>query len=166
MEQLVNSERYAQLKETLHRTVTVATGKLALPYLYRCVERIRQIYPNVHVDVYGIENQFFGEMITVSGLVTGSDSLAQLSDVELGTELLLPCNMLRSGENVFLDDVTVIDLEEKLKVNIRVVDQPGKELVEAVLGENPGKRAYRRQIYEQTDCSYCGQTECGEIDPV
>lgn len=140
------------------RKVTVATGKLAKPYLEKCIVEIKKKYPGIDAEVVAVENHFFGNKITVSGLVTGQDLISQLLEKNIGQELLIPCNMLRSGENVFLDDITVVDVEEKLNVKVRVVDQPGKEFVEAVLGDNPGKRAYRRQIYEQTDSSYCGQT--------
>lgn len=140
------------------RKVTVATGKLAKPYLEKHIVEIKKKYPGIDAEVVAVENRFFGNKITVSGLVTGQDLISQLLEKNIGQELLIPCNMLRSGENVFLDDITVVDVEEKLNVKVRVVDQPGKEFVEAVLGDNPGKRAYRRQIYEQTDSSYCGQT--------
>lgn len=140
------------------RKVTVATGKLAKPYLEKHIVEIKKKYPGIDAEVVAVENHFFGNKITVSGLVTGQDLISQLLEKNIGQELLIPCNMLRSGENVFLDDITVVDVEEKLNVKVRVVDQPGKEFVEAVLGDNPGKRAYRRQIYEQTDSSYCGQT--------
>lgn len=140
------------------RKVTVATGKLAKPYLEKYIVEIKKKYPGIDAGVVAVENHFFGNKITVSGLVTGQDLISQLLEKNIGQELLIPCNMLRSGENVFLDDITVVDVEEKLNVKVRVVDQPGKEFVEAVLGDNPGKRAYRRQIYEQTDSSYCGQT--------
>ena len=64
-------------------------------------------YPNIKVHVYAIRNDFFGENITVSGLITGQDLMAQLKDKELGDRLLLPENVLRSGEDVFLDDYHV-----------------------------------------------------------
>ena len=168
LENEVKEELEARSGDDRQREVLLATGQLALPYLKKCMALIQEKYPNVHAEVTGIENRFFGELITVSGLITGKDLIRQLlavtAEKEPGTELLLPCNMLRSGEDVFLDDVTVTEVEEQLKVKVRVVEQPGKELVEAVLGEHPGKRAYRRQIYEQTDSSYCGQTKCGEVD--
>ncbi|MFW8314573.1 DUF512 domain-containing protein, partial [Klebsiella pneumoniae] len=50
-----------------------------------------------------IRNDFFGERITVAGLLTGQDIIAQLKDEDLGDEILLPCNVLRMGEDVFLD---------------------------------------------------------------
>lgn len=130
------------------RRISLATGKLAAPYLENLVREIRKKYPGVEAQVYTITNEFFGEMITVSGLITGQDLEKQLAGRELGEELLLPCNMLRSGENVFLDDMTVEELEEKLAVSIQVVDSEGKDLLKAVIGEaEPGNKK-RRQQYE------------------
>ncbi|MCI5699521.1 MAG: DUF512 domain-containing protein [Lachnospiraceae bacterium] len=146
-----------------YRRVSIATGLLAEPHLKNHAERIQKKYPNVRVLVYGIQNDFFGHSITVSGLITGTDLKKQLKGRDLGEELLLPINMLRDGETVFLDDVTIRELEQYLNVKIRVVEQPGEALLEAVLGEKGTRTQNRRQIYEQTDCCYCGQTECGEI---
>ena len=92
----------------------------------------------------------------MSGLLTGQDLKKQLTGRNLGEELLLPCNMLRSGENVFLDDVTVEELEGTLQVPVSVVDTQGADLVEALLGETTGREHRRRQIYEQTNSSNCG----------
>ena len=101
--------------------------------------------------------RFFGEKITVSGLLTGQDLEGELADKALGERLLIPCNMLRDGENVFLDDETVENLEENLHVPVQVVDQAGAALVAAVLEENAVMTHRRRQSYEQTDCSHCRQ---------
>lgn len=80
-------------------------------------------------------NRFFGETITVSGLVTGQDLIAQLKGQELGQRLLIPSNMLRAGESVFLDDVTVADVERELGVTVCPVDaESGFDLVDAMLG--------------------------------
>ena len=73
-------------------------------------------------------------MITVSGLLTGKDLKAQLAGKDLGEELLLPINMLRSDERVFLDDVTVDELSQALGIPVRIVDTPGRALVDAVAG--------------------------------
>ena len=70
--------------------------------------------------------------------------------------MLLPCNMLRAGENVFLDDVTVEELEKELGVPIVVVDEGGASLVHAVIDEEVSVSHRRRQIYEQADSSNCG----------
>ncbi len=73
-------------------------------------------------------------MITVSGLITGKDLIAQLRGKELGERLLLPCNMFRSGEEVFLDDITLPELEEALQVKIDIVKSSGQDFIEAVKG--------------------------------
>ena len=80
-----------------------------------------------------IRNDFFGERITVSGLLTGQDLIAQLKDLPLGDKLLLPQNVLRSGENYFLDDITVPQLEEALQVRVDIVKSSGQDFVETVL---------------------------------
>lgn len=115
------------------RTLSIATGKLAYPYINSMAEKLMDKYPNLDVHVYEIRNDFFGEMITVSGLITGQDLKAQLKGQILGDQLLLPCNMLRSGENVFLDDVTVEALAEELGVEIKIIGSSGQEFVDAVL---------------------------------
>lgn len=142
------------------RNVSIATGYLAAPFIKEYVEKIREKYPDIHVNVYAIRNEFFGECITVSGLITGQDMKQQLQGQELGDKLLIPCNMLRDGENVFLDDVTVEELEKSLGVSIGVVDEAGEELVKAVVEEDAVMTHRRRTMYEQTDSSDCGPSEC------
>lgn len=75
-------------------------------------------------------------MITVSGLLTGQDILAQLQDKPLGRRLLLPQNMLRSGETVFLDDLTLEELKNTLQVEINIVKSSGYDFIDAVLGRD------------------------------
>lgn len=142
------------------RKVSIATGKLAAPFIRDNVSYIQKKYPGVEVEIYAIRNDFFGEMITVSGLITGQDLKKQLKGKELGECLLLPCNMLRAGENVFLDDVTVEELEEELGVPIAVVDEDGASLVHSIIEKQILKKHKRRQIYEQADSSNCGAAEC------
>ncbi|HIY03204.1 MAG TPA: DUF512 domain-containing protein [Candidatus Blautia faecipullorum] len=135
----------------------IATGKLAGPYLEKCVSLIREKFPNVRAEVKVITNHFFGEEITVSGLITGQDLKEQLGGRDLGEKLLLPCNMLRSGEDVFLDDVTVEELSDYLKTEIVVVDEDGADLVASVLDPPDHNKQIRRQMYEQTSSSNRGQ---------
>ena len=94
----------------------------------------------------------------MSGLLTGQDIMAQLHGKPLGGYLLLPCNLLRSGENVFLDDVTVEQVEEQLKIPVKIVEEDGASLVSAFLEKEAGKAHRRRQMYEQTDSSNCWTT--------
>ena len=137
--------------------LSFATGKLAYPVITRYMKGIQKKFPNVMFRGYQIRNEFFGEQITVSGLLTGQDLVRQLKDQDLGEMLLLPCNLLRSGENVFLDDMTVENLERELKTPVKIVGEDGADLVAAVLDREAGREHKRRQMYEQTDCSNCGK---------
>ncbi len=125
--------------------LSIVTGKLAEPYIRRMAERLAAVCPGLKINVYAIVNNFFGERITVSGLLTGGDVLEQLRGRELGSRLLLPENVLRSGEDVFLDDVRVEELEKALQVPIYIVKSSGNDFVHAVLGndeltENPARQ--------------------------
>lgn len=128
------SETYKTLcGDDIRREVSVATGKLAYPYIKRFSEQLMEKYPNTKIHVYCIRNDFFGELITVSGLITGQDLIAQLKDKPLGERLLLPCNMFRSEEEVFLDDITLSELSETLQVRTDIVKSSGRDFIEAVL---------------------------------
>ena len=139
------------------RSITVATGKLAAPYIEKCLEKISTKYPNLEYEVITIRNNFFGEKITVSGLITGTDLKEQLSNRKLGERVLIPCNMLRSGENVFLDDLTVDDVSKAIGREIVIVEEDGEDLVSSVLDPVQNKKQTRRQMYEQTSSSNSGQ---------
>ena len=113
-------------------TVSVATGLLAEPYIRQAAEEVKAIYPNITVQVYPITNYFFGEKITVAG----QDLSEQLREKNLGERLFLSCNVLRDGETVFLDDMTVEELENTLQTPIGIVKSDGKDFVHAILLED------------------------------
>lgn len=115
------------------RELSIATGLLAYPYIQRMAEQMMEAFPGLKVHVYAITNEFFGERITVSGLLTGQDIQKQLTGKKLGERLLLPQNVLRSGETVFLDDLTLEELEKALQVPINIVKSSGRDFVDAVL---------------------------------
>ena len=92
-----------------------------------------ELFPKVTIRVYEITNEFFGEMITVSGLLTGQDIKNQLNGKKLGEKLWLPQNVLRSGETVFLDDFTLNQLETALQVPIDIVKSSGYEFLQLIL---------------------------------
>ena len=117
------------------REVSIATGLLVYPYIRRLSGRMEEKYPNCKIHVYGICNDFFGELITVSGLITGRDLIRQLKGRPLGERLLLPCNMFRSGEEEFLDDVTLAEVKDALQVRADIVKSSGRDFIEAVLGD-------------------------------
>ena len=91
-----------------------------------------------------------GETITVAGLVTGGDLIEQLRGKNLGQRLLIPASMLRSGENVFLDDVTTGDVEQELGVPVVPVPQDGYELLDAICGVEPTPET-QRQAWENEE---------------
>ena len=112
---------------------SLATGFLAAPFIAQLAKECMEQFPDYDIRVYPIRNDFFGERITVSGLLTGQDLEAQLKEQELGEKLLLPCNLLRSGEEVFLDDMTLGELKTALQVEIDIVKSSGQDLLEAML---------------------------------
>lgn len=112
---------------------SLATGLLAYPTIKGMCQEIMEAYPNIGLSVYPITNDFFGEHITVSGLLTGQDLMKQLSGQSLGEGLLLPENVLRSGEDVFLDDYHVNDLEKALQVPIFIVKSSGCDFLKSIL---------------------------------
>ncbi len=116
------------------RPFSIATGVSAGPFLGALVDMVREKCPAMDGRVYPIVNRFFGETITVSGLVTGGDLMEQLRDKPLGERLLIPSNMLRAGERVFLDDVSLDQVERELGVPAIPVAQDGYELLDAICG--------------------------------
>ena len=116
------------------REISLATGRLMYPYIGKILEEIRKKFPNITTHLYAIRNDFFGVRITVSGLITGQDLTGQLKGQPLGERLLLPCNMLKIGEPVFLDDFTLEEVENSLQVKTDIVKSSGQDLLDAVIG--------------------------------
>lgn len=124
--------------ESVIEEISIATGRLAYPYITKMADEMEAVFPNLKIHVYEIINDFFGELITVSGLLTGQDILKQLTGKVLGTRLLLPQNVLRSGEDVFLDDYTKTELENALQVPINIVKSSGYDFIRSVLEDRNG----------------------------
>ena len=137
MVRLMTEEVHEALAETdgdqESEELSVATGLLAAEYLRGFLKEIAEKFPNRKVHLYPVVNEFFGEMITVSGLITGRDLIRQLDGKPLGKRLLLPVNMFRSGEEVLLDDVTRQQVENALQVPVNIVKSSGQDFVAAVL---------------------------------
>jgi len=114
---------------------SIATGTAAAPYLEKLLMTAMEKCDKIKGRVYAIENDFFGHQINVAGLVTAQDLIRQLKECPLGERLLIPTNMLRHGETVFLDDLTVDDVERALNVKVVQVPQDGADLLYAMLGE-------------------------------
>ncbi|MBR0511526.1 MAG: DUF512 domain-containing protein, partial [Ruminococcus sp.] len=90
--------------------------------------------PQLTCDVYRIRNDFFGDTITVTGLITAQDLIAQLKGNDLGDNLLVSQAMVRRDSDVFLDDLTIDDVEKALNVEIRTTPSDGYELLDAIMG--------------------------------
>ncbi|WP_349673372.1 DUF512 domain-containing protein [Lacrimispora sp.] len=114
--------------------LSIATGTLAAPFIEQHARLVCDKFPGRTIHVYPIINHFFGEQITVAGLVTAQDLIAQLKGKPLGKRLLLPECMFRSGEEVFLDDLTRQDVQNALQVQVDIVKSSGQDFVNAVLG--------------------------------
>jgi len=117
------------------RDVAIVTGVLSQNIIERVVELVKEKYHMLNCTVYPIINRFFGEKITVSGLVTATDIIDQLKDKKLPKEVLIPSSMLRSEQDMFLDSITVEEVEKALGVNITVTYNDGFDLVQNIIGE-------------------------------
>ena len=136
LQEEVREELAALAGDDCERRVTIATGELAAPILEELGQEIKAKYPKLDLQVKAVKNDFFGGKITVAGLLTGQDLKKQLADLNLGEELLLTEHMMKSGEQVFLDDVTVEELSGALQVPITIVKSDGKSFLDAVLGRS------------------------------
>ncbi|MGN0489799.1 MAG: DUF512 domain-containing protein [Ruminococcus sp.] len=118
--------------DTLNHTVSVACGECTHSHLENILKTINTKYPNIEINVYKIKNNFFGGQIDVTGLVTGQDLIAQLKDKHLGSKLIIPSCMLRFEGDIFLDDVSVEDVEKELNIKVKVSDNSGEMLVSEI----------------------------------
>ena len=116
------------------RKVTVATGTAAEDFHKMLADKIMKKFPQLEIQVRGIINYFFGETITVAGLVTAGDLIGQLKNTDLGDELIIPKVMLKADEPVFLDDLTVSDVERELNVKVTACANDGFEYLDKIIG--------------------------------
>ncbi|HAJ65230.1 MAG: DUF512 domain-containing protein [Oscillospiraceae bacterium] len=119
---------------------SIACGTSVAPFFRRLIAMAKERYPELEGEVYGIENDFFGHSINVSGLVTGGDLIAQLKGKPLGKRLFISQNMLRREEMDFLDDVKLSEAVEALGLPIYPIEQDGFALFDAIAGELPAVR--------------------------
>ncbi len=115
-------------------STSIATGALAYKYINELIEKTEKKWHNINCKVYKIRNDYFGETITVTGLITGRDLIAQLKDKPLGDMLLLSSGMIKKDSDLFLDDYTISDVEQALNVKIKVIESDGYSLFDAITG--------------------------------
>ncbi len=118
-----------------NRHLSIATGVAAYPLINNIADMCEQKINGLKCDVFAIKNDFFGERITVSGLVTATDIYNQLKNKDLGDTLLIPSSMLRAEGDMFLDSITVEELSQKLKIKIKPIDNDGYSLVDAIINQ-------------------------------
>jgi len=119
------------LKKPKH--ITVVTGTAAYKLIKKMCDDLSQKIGNLKVEAICVENNFFGGHVSVSGLITGQDIYSALKDRYLGEKVLIPESMMKSEEEIFLDDYTVTLLEEKLGVSIQVCEVNGQKFVQRAL---------------------------------
>ncbi|MBQ8780634.1 MAG: DUF512 domain-containing protein [Oscillospiraceae bacterium] len=115
------------------RTVSIATGAAAYDFISKTVEKAEKKWHNIKCNVYKITNYFFGETITVTGLLTAQDIISQLKGKHLGDALLLSSSMFKANTDIFLDDMTIADVERELGVKVIVNENDGYDLLEKIL---------------------------------
>ena len=125
-------ELVSSLKEM--REVSVTTGAASYSLMKEVADKIEGLTDKIKINVIEIKNYFFGESITVSGLLTGKDIYEQTKDKKLGDCLILPANCLRDGEDIFLCGMTLDELSEKLDIDIRVAENDGYDFTDAIFG--------------------------------
>ncbi len=133
-EEFINALDECDYNSDNKRSVTAVTGEAAYELIKELCDLAQKRFENININVIKIKNTFFGESVTVAGLLTGQDITAQLNEVDLGDELIIPESALRDGEDVFLDDITVSQLSEALGVNVVSAKADGYELLEKILG--------------------------------
>ncbi len=121
--------------ETVNREVSLVTGMAALPLIEECCRLAEDKFEGLTCHVYGIRNDFFGEQITVTGLLTGQDIMAQLEDKPLGDALLLPSATLRREGDLLLDNTTPEQISQTLNVPVQITDGDGYSFLDGLLGE-------------------------------
>jgi len=139
MTRLFEYEVHEELKKVekscdRNKEIVLLTGELAYNNLLELSKKIMQKYNNLELEVVKIKNEFFGEKITVSGLITGRDIINQLKDNYQNKNLIIPDNMLKFNEQIFLDDIRISDIEDELNSNIIVSKVEGSEFIKKILG--------------------------------
>lgn len=115
------------------KKVSIATGHSAYEFMCEMAKCIMEKCPNVQIDVYKIINNFFGDTITVSGLVTATDIIDQLKDKDLGETLYIPRSMLKADEEIFLDNITLEEISNIMEIEVVPCLNEGKDFIDKIL---------------------------------
>ena len=119
---------------SVSRHVSIATGKSAFDFISKMAKILMKHFKGLRIDVYLIKNEFFGETITVTGLITAGDLMKQLKSNNLGEALLISRSMMKSDQDIFLDNITVKELEDSLQIPVLVSEVEGQDFIDKILG--------------------------------
>ena len=131
--EIINYLEKLESDDSIKKTVSIATGSSAYEFISDMANKVMEKFKNIKINVYKIKNDYFGHTITVSGLITATDIINQLKDKELGSALYITRSMLKSDEEVFLDDITLEQLKEKLNIQVITCQNEGKDFVEKIV---------------------------------
>lgn len=127
------------LDKSVSGSFTIPTGKLAYKEIVDGIAKIMKVNNNIKIEVFEIINYFFGETITVTGLLTGGDIIKQLKGKINSKYLIMSNSMFRKGyelsdssEYIMLDDIKIGDIERELGVKVLVCDHTGEDLVSII----------------------------------
>lgn len=134
LQELCENKQEIIIKITENQPVTIASGKLAAPFIEELAKEFMDEFPMCKVEVVAIRNDFFGERITVSGLITARDLIAQINEHGKLKRVGIPCNMLKMDEEIFLDDMTLSEVINALQVPVDIVKSSGRDLLMTMLG--------------------------------
>lgn len=121
------------MNHVIDRQVSVPTGASASAFMKKICREIEKRFEKLKINVFEIKNEFFGETITVTGLITATDLIKQLKEKDLGDQLMISSCMLKSDEPIFLDDMTIEDLHKELGVKIVVTEVDGADFIDKII---------------------------------
>ncbi|MBQ8525358.1 MAG: DUF512 domain-containing protein [Clostridia bacterium] len=132
--EIANELEFAdEFKDKIPAKKSIATSYIAYDFICGYVDKIKSINPNLDCNVYRIKNDFFGEKITVTGLLCGRDIINQLKGKSLGEYLILSESMFKDDCDIFLDDTTLGEVEAALGVKIIKTDNSGMDFVNSLM---------------------------------
>ena len=131
--EIINYLEKLESDDSIKKTVSIATGSSAYEFISDMANKVMEKFKNIKINVYKIKNDYFGHTITVSWIITATYIINQLKDKELGSALYITRSMLKSDEEVFLDDITLEQLKEKLNIQVITCQNEGKDFVEKIV---------------------------------
>ncbi|WP_270941840.1 DUF512 domain-containing protein [Romboutsia lituseburensis] len=123
----------SQTQKIRKKKISIATGHSAFEFIKKMADEIMNVCKDVEINVFKIVNNFFGETITVSGLITATDIIGQLKDKDLGETLYIPRSMLKADEEIFLDNITLDELQKTMNIEVVPCLNEGCDFVDKIL---------------------------------